>query len=312
MEIKFNEKDHTYEVNGERAYISITQLLRKHHLAPDYKGVSDETLARAAERGTNIHKDLECLIKYKDYDPFTKEGDAFKKYINEFIDSAVAELSIAFKYKSMWIAGTADIIGFFKKNDKGCFVADHKTTSAINREYVTWQVSIIDYMLRHLVEPINGRTIEWKGADELMCFHYAKDGDLEVIKLNKIADEEIERLFEAEYTGQIYERRDLVIDDEIKENMVTITRDINEMEKTIKQLKAQQKKCLDIIKQAMEEQGIKKIENDYFTMTYVYPYEKMDIDKNKLKKDYPQVYADCVKPTQVKAQVKITIKGEEE
>lgn len=311
MEIKFNEKDHTYTVNGEYVNVSITQLLRKHHLAPDYKGVSEETLARAAERGTNIHKDLECLIKYPDYDPFTIEGDAFKRYIEDFIDCATAEQMLALNYKGMWIAGTADVIGFFKNKEKGCFVADHKTTSAINRDYVSWQVSIIDYMLRHLHEKINGKTFNWKGADELMCFHYAKDGTMEVIKLNRIGDEEIERLFEAEYKGEIYERRELAIDDEIKGNMLNVARSIEEAEKTLKKLKEQQKAYLDIIKKAMEEQGIKKVENDYFSVTYVYPYEKADVDKTKLKRDYPQVYTNCIKQTQVRAQVKLTLKGEE-
>ena len=268
MEIKFNEKNHTYTVNGEYCNISITQLLRKHHLAPDYKGVSDETLAKAAERGTNIHKDLECLLKYPDYDPFTKEGEAFKRYIDEFIDCAAAEQMLAINYKGMWLAGTADVIGFFKNKDKGCFVADHKTTSAINREYVSWQVSIIDYILRHLNENINGKVINWKGADELLCFHYGKDGDMQVIKLNKVSDEEIERLLEAEYCGLIYERKELAIDDEIKGNMLNVARSINETEKTLKKLKEQQKKYLDIIKKEMETQGIKKIENDYFKIQY--------------------------------------------
>ena len=177
MKIEFDSKLHRYTVDGEIASISVTELLRKHGLAPDFRAVNKGVLEAASERGTNIHKDLECLIKFVDYDPFTQEGVSFKKYIEDFIDCATAEQMVAFKYQSMWIAGTADILGFFKRKEKGCFIADHKTTSVVHRETVSWQVSILDYMLRQLKEPINGKTIKWKGADELLCFHYTKDGE---------------------------------------------------------------------------------------------------------------------------------------
>ena len=312
MEILFDQAQHRYTVNGEIASISVTALLRKHKLAPDYKGVSDAVLNAAAERGTDIHKDLECLIKYAGYTPMTKEGESFNKYIDDFIDSACAEQLLAYKYKSMWLCGTADILGFFKKAEKGCFIGDHKTTSAINREYVSWQVSILDYMLRQLKEPINGQTINWKGANEFLCFHYTKDGEMEVIKLNKVPDEEIERLFEAEYKGEIYERKALVLDDDISLGLTNLTMAIDTMEDRLAKMKEQRDKYREIIKDAMEKQGIKSFENDQVKLTYVCPQEKVIVDSAKLKKIYPQVWLDCQKVSKVKSSLKITIKGKED
>ena len=309
MEITFDKAQHCYTVNGEIASISVTQLLRKHKLAPSYNGVSESVLNAAAERGTDIHKDLECLIKYADYSPMTTEGESFKKYIDEFIDSACAEQLLAYKYKSMWLCGTADIIGFFKKSEKGCFVADHKTTSTINREYVSWQVSILDYMLRQLKEPINGNVIKWKGANEFLCFHYTKDGEMEVIKLNKIPDEEIERLLEAEYNGEIYERKELVVDSDISLGLTNLTLAIDTMEERLAKMKEQQQKYRDILKDAMEKQGIKSFENDKVKITYVCPQDRLSVDSAKLKKEYPQIWGECQKLTKVKSSLKITIKG---
>lgn len=314
MNIVFNQEEHSYTVNNEIASISVTQLLRKHGLAPNYSAVNPEVLKQASERGTNIHRDLECLISVEDYEPFTREGEAFSKYLKEFVDCACAEQLLAYRYKSMWICGTADVIGYFKKKDKGCFVADHKTTANINKEYVSWQVSILDYMLRKLGnEPINDKSFkEWKGADEFMCFHYSKDGDLNVIKLDKVPDEEIERLFECEYNGEIYKRRELVLDDEIEGNMITITRSIDQMEKTLKALKAQQDKIKNYILEKMQEQGIKSVKNDFFSLTYVAPQEKVVVDSKKLKDNYPEVYKECLKLSQVKPQVRIKIMGDDE
>ena len=312
MNIEFEKNNHRYTVDGEIAGVSITELLRKHGLAPDFKAVNTEIVKAAAEKGTDIHKDLECLISYVDYDPFTKEGVAFKKYIDEYIDCAVAEQMIAYKYQSMWIAGTADIIGFFKNKEWGCFVADHKTTSVVHREAVSWQVSIIDYILRHTKEPINGKTIKWKGAKKLLCFHYTKDSELEVVELDRIPDEEIERLFACEYFGEKYERKMLVIDNEVEAQTNALTLAIKKSERVLKKLKAQQKQYKGIIKDAMEQQGIKSYENDYVKLTYIQRKDDLVVDEEKLKKDYPQVWAKCRKVQTTSSYVKITIKGEED
>ena len=40
MRIDFDEKNHIYRVDGDIASISVTELLHKHGLAPDYSGVS--------------------------------------------------------------------------------------------------------------------------------------------------------------------------------------------------------------------------------------------------------------------------------
>ena len=314
MEILFNKDLHQYSVNKEIAGISVTQLLRKHGLAPSYNGVSAEVLNAKAERGTSIHKDLECLIKHPNYTPMTTEGEAFKKYIDDFIDAATAEQLLAYKYKAMWVAGTADVVGFFKKKDKGCFVADHKTTYSINKEYVSWQCSILDYMLRHLNEPINGKVIKWKGANELLCFHYDKDGELTVIKLDRVPDEEIEALFEAEYTGQIYQRKELVVEDEIKGNLAQIRATLESINAQKKQLEQQEAKYKEIILQKMEEQGIKSFEDKEsgLKLTYVGQQERVMVDGAKLLKFYPEIYAECTKISKQKAYVKVSIKGDQD
>ena len=47
--IRFDAEKHEY-FDGEKRLISVTQLLRKHGLAPDYSGVSDAVLNAKAER----------------------------------------------------------------------------------------------------------------------------------------------------------------------------------------------------------------------------------------------------------------------
>ena len=309
MNIEFNRKEQTYTVDGAIADVSVTQLLRKHGLAPNYNGINEKVLNAKAEMGTYIHADLEHLINDENYSVETPEGEAFKKYVDKFVDCAAAEQMLAYKFRSMTIAGTADVVGYFKDKEKGCFIADHKTTANINKEYVSWQTSILDYMLRHTKE-INGRKFNWKGANELLCFHY-KDGDLEVIKLDRIPDEEIERLFGCEYEGVTYTRKLLVLDPEVEMGIEMITNTLSELNARVKQAEAQQKKYKEIILKAMEEQGIKSYKNDVVSITYVGRTQSTGVDTDKLKKCYPKVWEDCMKISNKAAYLKITIKGEE-
>ena len=75
--IRFDAEKHEY-FDGEKRLISVTQLLKKHGLAPDYSGVSDAVLNAKAERGTLIHSEIEDVIKNGELG-FTSE-------LSEFID----------------------------------------------------------------------------------------------------------------------------------------------------------------------------------------------------------------------------------
>ena len=310
MEITFERETHTYRVDNELASLSVTQLLKKHGLAPNYASVDKEVLKKSADYGTYIHADCENVLNDKNYVPESLEAQSYKRYVGEFVKKGLAEQMVAINYKGMIIAGTIDVVGWYKKDEKGCFIADHKTTLNINKEYVSWQTSLLDYMLRH-AKDINGKKISWKGANDLLCFHYDKDGTMEVVQLKRVADEEIERLLEAEYNGEIYQRKELVIDSEVEMGMSMITENLKALEAQVKALKEQQEAYKDIIMNAMEAQGIKSYENDILKITYVYPVEKLSVDSAKVKKEYPQVYAECLKKSVSKASLRITIKGDD-
>ena len=47
MVIDFDEANHVYAVNGNIADISVTALLRKHGLAPNYSSAQDKILQQA-------------------------------------------------------------------------------------------------------------------------------------------------------------------------------------------------------------------------------------------------------------------------
>lgn len=56
---------------------------------------------------------------------------------------------------------------------------------------------------------------------------------------------------------------------------------------------------------AMEKHGIKKVENDLFSATYIEPSERITIDSKKLKQDQPKIAEEYSKVSKVKSSVRV-------
>ena len=319
MRITFEEQGHVYTVNGDIATISVTELLGKHGLAPDYSGVDKAKLRDAASKGKAVHKDLENIFNEKDYTPVTEQGRQFAKWVAENVDCGVGEQLLGLEMDGWTLAGTADVMAFMKNG--ALTVSDHKNTSAFHREYVTWQVNLLDYMARRLSQTdgliaennVKTRPFHWAGATVFYCFHYdPKTGEMSVKELEKIPDEEIEKLLEAERNGEIYQRPALVVEPELQEQWLSAEKFLAEIENQRKQAEETAKACRAKLCELMEKQGVKSWECDGVKVTYVAPIDRLSVDSTKLKKNYPQVYTECQKLTKVKATVRITFRGEEE
>lgn len=314
MRIDFNEKEHIYSLNGNIANISVTELLRKHGLAPNYSGVSEKVLKLSAEVGKAVHKDLELVFNEANYEPKTIQGENFAKWVGENLQCGVGEQMLGYEKNGWALCGTADVMAIAK--DGALIIGDHKNTSSFNKEYVSWQVSLLDYMARKLGKSkLNGQALNWKGATRFYCFHYDKDtGDLDVKDLEKVPDSEIEKLIECELKGEIYQRPVLVIDAELQEKVIEAERELANIEFQYKQAKENADKMREALKKAFEEQNIKSWESPsgLVKATYIEAQDKVSVDSKKLKQDYPTIYSNCLKNTHTKSYIKITIRANEE
>lgn len=314
MNIELDEATHTYSVDGEIASISVTELLHKHGLAPDYSGVPSETLKEAAARGKAIHKDIADFVNTDDHESQTDECRSFSKWMDDNADCAVAEMPLAFEYSGMLVAGTADLIGIMKNGE--VFIADHKNTKTFQREYVSWQVSILDYFMRKIAGAglkVNGHDIVRLrgGASKFFCFHYT-DGKCEPKALDKIPDEEIERLLACELVGKIYQRAVLSVAPETQAEIEQAELYLSRLKKFYDDAESKVKELRAQLCEEMRRQGIKSWETDKVKVTYVAPVERSTADTAKLKKNYPQAFTECQKITKVKDTVRVTIRGNED
>ena len=314
MKIAFEERNHVYAINGEIATTSVTELLAKHGLAPNYTGASRAKLQESADKGKAVHKDLEEIVNDLSHVPTTEQGKQFREWATMNLKMGVAEQKVGFEFEGFSIAGTIDLIGI--DYEDRLIIGDHKNTSKFHREYVSWQVSLYDYFLRRLGnETINGRGFAgWSGAKKFYCFHYdPKTAKMTIYELEKIADEEIEKLIECERKGEKYVRPNLYLDKEMQNKFLLAEQLLAQKQAEYKQAEAEADKIREEILQAFEKQHILSWEspNKKVKVTYVHKTDVESVDKAKLKKDFPTVYNKVIKLTSRKAYIKIETKGEQ-
>ncbi len=130
--VVFNELDHTYMLNGKRLS-GVTSMLSRTLFKDKYKGIAKEVLARAADYGHNIHEQIELV----DSLGVTSDTPAVKDYLRIKEELGVNTLASEYLVSDEdMIASSIDTIF------DDLSLVDVKTTSKLDMEYLSWQLSI--------------------------------------------------------------------------------------------------------------------------------------------------------------------------
>lgn len=288
----FNKENHTYTLDG-KILISVTQLMRKHRLAPDYSGINETVLQCKAERGTLIHEEIERYIKHGELG-FTSEQDDFIGFAKELGLKNMRSEQIV---NNDLVAGTIDLMAERVAGKATIKVlADYKTGTTVDKEAVRWQLS--------LYECLSGEKF-----DEFYVFHLCEKS--KYIPLEHIPAEEVEKLLECERKGEIYKPRTLMVPSELLAAAEQAERAVKVAEAAKKEAEANANEIRAQLIAAMEAQGIKSFETADKSMliTYVAPSVRQGLDGELLKKEHPELAQKYVKTSTVKASVRITVRG---
>lgn len=286
--IKFDEQKHEY-TDGKKVLISVTQLLSKHGLAPDYSGANSEILQASAEKGTLVHKEIEEYVN--------SGAVGFSEELETFIDICKAEKLVPVRAETVVnndiVAGTYDLMAL--RNGVLC-ILDHKTTSTLHKKAVAWQLSIYVKLCGCKI-------------DKIGAIHYPSK---RLVWLDKIPDSEIEKLFDCERKGVIYHQDGemLQLDSLLVQQAERAERAFVEAETAYEYAKAQKEQFRKAILEAMQRTGVKSFENDVLKITYKEAYERDTIDGARLKSEMPEVAREYTKKTKVGASVIVKVKDE--
>lgn len=284
----FDPINHTYTTPEGKYLSGITGMLSRQLFPNKYSAVPEGVLQKAAERGSAIHEDCRSIDEWGSF-PQTHEGSLYKK-LQEEIGFIPAENEYIVS-DNKHFATAVDIV------DTDFNLYDIKTTSVLDHDYLSWQLSINAY----LFEVQNGFS-----AGNLYAIWLRDTAKL--IPITPKPREEVIRLLNCEINGEQY-IQELPADVNVMlQKLSDIEFAIMEIENTAKTYEEKAKQLREGLKAEMEKSGVKKWETDNIMVTYVNATERRGIDSVKLKAEQPSIYEQYSKVTNVNSSIKIKLK----
>lgn len=294
--VRFDDIAHSYLLDEDVFLMGVTSLMKKHGLSPDYTGISEEVLNRAAERGSKVHKDIEDYCNGKPI-VMTPEVKAYARLniqpiANEYLisDNKIVASSIDI-VADAGVDGMVDLI-------------DIKTTSTLHTDSLSWQLSIYAYLFALQNPDIT--------VNKLYGLHI-RNGKAKMVEVARMPTAEVKRLLECEEedlpyyytTPNLSPKQESALYD-----LQGITEKIALIKVTLKEAEELKKSIEQVIIGDMELDGLRTLESGPIKVTYVAASKRETVDKARLQDDMPELYEKYKKVTMVAPSLRVTVKNQ--
>lgn len=289
--VVFNQEEHTYTLDGKQLS-GVTSLLNRQLFKDKYTGISEEVLAKASERGSLIHETIECLEGFGSTQSDIYEVQEYFKLKEEHNLNVLENEYLVSDNTN--VASSIDIVF------DDFSLADIKTTSKLDKEYVKWQLSIYAY----LFELQNPR----KKAGKLYAVWLPKEqyGKPALVELERISNEVVKELIEVDSRGDqfippmVETDTVLQVSQDVVDEVISIATQMREMEQRYKALQAG-------LLEAMKANNVKSFKSGSLSLTFKDATTRKSVDTKALEKKYPDIYQELLKESQVKESLTIKI-----
>jgi hypothetical protein len=290
--VVFEAERHTYKL-GNLELVGITGIIKSQLFPGMYSCVSNLVLEKAAQRGKDTHDAFAAFDLIGTVEPFFESdlkqySDLLNKHGFTVIDSEY--LVTDFSH----FATAIDKV--LTDNDGNIFLADIKTTYSLDKNYLSWQLSICKYLFE-LTNP------ELK-VSGLVGVH-VKDG----VAFHKIEEKPMEwvmELLDCQIKGLPYSDPELTVVSDSR--TLQLIEDITLMESEIKRLNVLKNDLKEKIQEAFNSHGVERWKNEWFVISKRKAYERILVDSDKLKKLNFDLYEECKKITQIGESINIKLK----
>lgn len=290
--IIFDEETHRYFDKDGKELQGITGMLSRQLFPDKYSGVPEQVLRRAANRGTNVHRTLE-LMDDLGIEPTIPEANYYGHLIKEFGMRYVASEYIV--TDGEYFASPIDKV--FRDGETEFSLADVKTTYALDREYVRWQLSIYAYFFE----------MQNPGAkvNKLLAIWLRPERG-EMVEVERVPNVEVLKLLCAEIDGRQY-TPDTPVLHNIEANLPKQYADMEdklvEIAQQYKYWSEQKKKLTDGIKNAMLEAGVKKWIGDKTSFTLKTESTRKQFDVKRFATEHPELYSQYLTTKEVEPSI---------
>lgn len=289
--VVFDNEYHTYQLNGK--YLKgVTSTLVQRAFPHTYEGISDDVLANAAERGTKIHL---AIQEYED-NFILSDSQELISYVQIKDEHNLTHLASEYlvsdekNYASM-------IDHVFLDEDGNIILADIKTTYEPHYENVALQLSVYKRFFEMQNPDLHVKAIA------LIWLRYEKS---EYRELPVWADEALDMLIDADLEDAPFDITKTYGD--LPQKVYDVQQYLMMLDADIKAKTEEFKTIKEGLCKMMMDKGIKKFTTPVMQLTTVTPTPKKTFDSARFKEDYPDLYEQYTKVSEVKPSMRITFK----
>ena len=292
--VRFDEEHHRYFL-GEKELSGITGTLIKKAFPDTYKGIPDAILAKAAERGSVVHQNLELFdtICNSDVNIMPSVLPEVKDYNEMLISYGLHHVDS--EYLVTDNENFASAIDKVLADDEGnIYLADIKTTATLHYDNVSLQLSIY------------AKWFEEQNPDlkvkEIVCMWF-KNGQSKFQPLPRVSDEQIDELINAYLTDDA----DYQYKVEVPEQFSALEQEYRLITARIDAMKIVQDDLKEKIMKMMEANKQKSIKTNIGSYSYVESTTKKTFDMKLFKDTEPEHYEYYLKETATKPSLRIKL-----
>lgn len=292
--VRFDEEQHRYFL-GEKELSGITGTLIKKAFPDTYKGIPDAVLAKAAERGSVVHQNLELFdtICNSDVNIMPSVLPEVKDYNEMLISYGLHHVDS--EYLVTDNENFASAIDKVLADDEGnIYLADIKTTATLHYDNVSLQLSIYAKWFEE-------QNPELK-VKEIVCMWF-KNGQSKFQPLPRVADYQIDDLINA-YLADDAEYQYKV---EVPEQFSALEQEFRLITARVDALKIKQDELKEKIMKMMEDNKQKSVKTQFASYSYVAATTKKTFDTKLFKDTEPDHYEHYLKETTTKPSIRIKL-----
>lgn len=292
--VRFDEEHHRYFL-GEKELSGITGTLIKKAFPDTYKGIPDAVLAKAAERGSVVHQNLELFdtICNSDINIMPSVLPEVKDYNEMLISYGLHHVDSEYLVTDNENFASA-IDKVLADNEGNIYLADIKTTATLHYDNVSLQLSIY------------AKWFEEQNPDlkvkEIVCMWF-KNGQSKFQPLPRVEDWQIDDLINA-YLADDAEYQYKV---EVPEQFSALEQEYRLITARMDVMKIKQDDLKEQMMKMMEANKQKSIKTNIGSYSYVAATTKKTFDTKLFKDTEPDHYEHYLKETTTKPSIRIKL-----
>lgn len=293
--VVFDQESHTYTLDG-RELQGITGMLSRQLFPDKYSAVPEAVLQRAAERGSFVHESCELAdslgimpqcTEARNY-VFLKKSEGLVTVENEYLVS-----------DNRHFASCIDVV--FEGGADTCHLADIKTTYSLDKEYVSWQLSVYAVLFERQNPGIK--------AGRLYAI-WLRGSHAELVEVERKPVEAVDELMLCEIEGRQYgaaASEAVAKPDELPARYADAEQMIIGIDSEIRRLQQTYDELKDGLRREMEKAGVKRWKSDRLQLILKEDTTRESFDTKAFREACPEIYGQFLKYTAVKGGLTIKV-----